>query len=519
MINQVITRLSLLFFVILFNFLNISYSQVKVNQTFLAGYYGGVDIDSVYKNFIFVTKSDTGLVFSPKVYSEYELGLTQASTHCDAFGNPLLQWQGCYLLDAKTMKPINNGEFNKGPGTVATDTWPDPFCGKYIFEGDPGPGTFKPYFAPWSTFILDRDDISNLLLVYYRTYNMPLGNINYMHFAGINMKNGPDQKPTVIFKDSLAVGTINLKYGTINAIRHGNGKDWWITFSESNTYNWYAMLWDGISLHNPIKSTVLEIDGFEMPEGMTATSPDGTKIAIHHANGFGILNFDRCSGKISYNSRGKVPEENHSTPFRFVEFSPNNRFVYLSTILNIYQFDLLDPDFDQSRSLVATFDESIPVDNPYPGYFSTPFRGFDGKLYYWCFNTAKRVHRMAFPDQKGPDVGFTQYFYKLPIYPSQFTPTFIDYNTPALPEPCELNSNQLTEIQIKFTPNPTNGYIKAVFNDAYNYNIASIIDLNGRILWKGESRLLKDGINVEEYSGGIYHVFFDGKFAGRFVKI
>jgi len=98
-------------------------------------------------------------------------------------------------------------------------------------------------------------------------------------------------------------------------------------------------------------------------------------------------------------------------------------------------------------------------------------------------------------------------------------PTFIDYNTPALPEPCEMLSKQYEKVNIKFHPNPTNDFIKAEFMDSYNFQHAVIMNITGQKVWQGRSGLLKDGIRMGPYPSGIDNVLFDGKFVGRFVKI
>ncbi len=82
-----------------------------------------------------------------------------------------------------------------------------------------------------------------------------------------------------------------------------------------------------------------------------------------------------------------------------------------------------------------------------------------------------------------------------------------------------INHFDLEHIGINFYPDPTHDLIKAEFIDQYNYMSCKIIDMTGKEVWRGKSADLKEGIKVGSFSNGIYHVLFDGKYVGRFVKL
>lgn len=75
-------------------------------------HYGAPPADSIYYNNMWIERRDTGLFFSERVFSEYDFKFSQSSTYCDLNGKPILLWQGCYLLDAKTLKLIENGDLS-----------------------------------------------------------------------------------------------------------------------------------------------------------------------------------------------------------------------------------------------------------------------------------------------------------------------------------------------------------------------------------------------------------------------
>lgn len=495
-----------------------TFSQNSSNQTMLVGYYGGSNIDSVYRNYMEVERVDTGLLFRRiTIDNYYDLATSQNSTYCDDNGIPQLQWQGCYILDSKTLTPIENGDFDFGIGTKSGG---GQFCQTIKYQHDPGPGALFGYDFNFGSFFINTGDINNILLVYYR-YTNEL-NVS-LRLARIDLKGTIDNKPLVVYKDSIIAENIKIRYGSVNAIKHGNGKNWFIAFSEQFSSNYYSILIDENGIHSPEKSIIQEQDSTKYFEGTSIFSPNGNFYSVYYDEEFFVLNFDRCEGKFKIFFHDTIPEDSGSLFIGFTEFSPNNRFLYVNNLTTIYQFDLEATDIPSSRTTIAQFDytqySGIPDHPSIPGVFDNPFRGKDNRLYYWAGNTSPKIHRIDRPNEKGPDVGFTQYYYTTPIGPPWYGPTLIDYDTPNLPEPCLLRSNKIDGIEINFMPNPTNGFLKAIFKDQHNYRIASIIDINGRVLWKDEARKLVDGINVEKYSGGIYHLLFDGKYVGRFVKI
>lgn len=442
-------------------------AQRDHSRAFLSGYFGGIfeTFDSQYYNNVYVERMDSGLHFSHYLRSDYDFLNTQSATYCDSAGQPLIVWQGCYLLDAKNLSPIENGDFTH---TKGANEFPHFFCKKYNVV--PGYPLVSFYTVTYSCFFIDRGDPHRIMLVYYRMWNLPYLDTVYMHTATIDLTGGRDGGPIVTERDSLPATFLPITVGSIQAIRHANGRDWYIAFAQNQSANWCSMLYDQTGLHEPVISTIPEWTYRSLTYAQTAVSPDGSKYAYvpSDSNRIFILDFDRCTGKFTYSTEGKFPDDEdfQSTSFyRSGEFAPGGRFFYLNSIWNIYQFDLAAADFADSRVLVAHFDSAAQYNPKFPpgikGYISSALRGLDGKLYYWSGNTVQWVHRIQYPDRKGPDVGFQQDYYRLPFYPPYLLPTMVDYDMGPLPgDPCR--SSVLTRYLPsvwKVYPSPADRYI------------------------------------------------------------
>lgn len=502
---------------------NHAVAQKNINRSFINGYYGGLPstLDSLKYNNVFVERRDTGLHFSEKIASYFDFGLTQSSTYCDSSGKPLIVWQGCAILDATTMEPIYNGDFSDTKGTK-DDLFHHCMTEPHNAYKDTIIG---PYSLTLSTFFLDRGDPHSILLVYYRYENIPRNDTFYLYTATIDLTGSPEGKPAVTNKSYEPAYKINLNFGSQNAIRHANGKDWWIVFVESNSQNLYAVLYNEFGLNNPIISTISELPD-TLYAGNTAISPDGMKYAYQDQIGksFYILNFDRCSGKFSYFNQGSFPYIHPGNTWaRWCEFAPGGRFFYTATALDVYQYDLQSSDFSNDWSHVASFDTSNQV-NEIPGlfgFFGNFFRGYDGHLYLWSMNTTRWVHRIAFPDRKGPDVGWTQDYYHLQFWPTWFVPTLVDYAMgPLAGSPCTSHTADEGTLILKIFPNPTTESIRAEgLETRYDRSVVIIYDITGREVFSCQGLDLVHGIDVHTWKSGVYIIHIDGRPAGKFAKI
>jgi len=508
--------------IVVASFISNATAQKNHNRTFLSGNYAGFFADSMNYNNVYVERRDTGLHFSKKYYSYYDFFLSQTSTYCDSDGKPVMVWQGCYILDADSLSPIYKGDFSDSKGAKEPQF---KFCS--LRERTGNYRVINGYNLTYSTFFLDRGDPHNILMVYYRYENIPRLDSFYLYTARIDLTGSPEGKPAVMYKDSLAAGPINLKVGSIQAIRHANGLDWHIVFAENYSSNFYSVLFDREGTHPVVKSVISQWGINTNNSGISAVSPRGDIFAYlsQQENKFILLNFDRCSGAFSFLAQDSFPIiEEGNLWIRFAEFSPSGHYYYITTASNLYQFDLKDPSLHNSLTHIASFDTAqvnqFPIPLPIKGYFGQMFRGYDGHMYMWSGNAVPLIHRIEFPDRKGPDVGFKQDFRKLPFYPPWFINTLVDYELGALPgDPCHTATKDLPPEKITLYPNPTSNRIKSNLSYDYDGLKLSIIDATGRRVYAGSCGDLRSGIDVQSLPSGMYLVLIQGREVGKFAKV
>ncbi len=172
----------------------------------------------------------------------------------------------------------------------------------------------------------------------------------------------------------------------ITAIKHGNGRDWWVMVRESpvgqpaynNTWLLYLISPSGIS---PIPvQNVGELNGTN--NGNIAVSPDGTKICFTNLGGLiELYDFNRCTGEVS--NPMTIEPQLSSSPYPYYwssEFSPSGQFLYVSSstqISRLWQFDTWASNIPSTKTLLWQ------VQNP-ANTAGALKRGPDNKIYFSC---------------------------------------------------------------------------------------------------------------------------------------
>ncbi|MBK7683680.1 MAG: T9SS type A sorting domain-containing protein [Bacteroidetes bacterium] len=156
------------------------------------------------------------------------------------------------------------------------------------------------------------------------------------------------------------------------AVKHGNGKDWWLVTRKWDYPNaaydnaFYLYFVDSTGIYpQPIQNvgTMRTSNG-----GDIVFNSDGTKFAeCDIGNLIELYDFDRCTGIISSPLNIELP--NTTGPFKYYSsacFSPNNRFLYVLSILAIdeayiYQYDLQASNIAASKTQIGTIMDSASV--------------------------------------------------------------------------------------------------------------------------------------------------------------
>ena len=177
----------------------------------------------------------------------------------------------------------------------------------------------------------------------------------------------------------------------IQAVKHGNGRDWWLIFKtappSNNSFYIYSINANGVQLDHidsvgPLSSTT---------GGDLRFNSDGSQFAFCNWNGLlAIYDFDRCSGAITLNQTIHQDFPVGTSPFFFdCCFSPNDSILFVSSApyystndtnqIYIYQFRLWMPNVYASKLVVWNV--------PYPNFPGAVRLAPDNKVYIASVST------------------------------------------------------------------------------------------------------------------------------------
>ncbi|OQA06880.1 MAG: hypothetical protein BWY67_01855 [Bacteroidetes bacterium ADurb.Bin397] len=177
-----------------------------------------------------------------------------------------------------------------------------------------------------------------------------------------------------------------LMVDCVTAIKHGNGRDWWIMVRPSpvgqpvynNTWLLYLISPSGITAIP--QQNIGALNGTNA--GQVAVSAGGSKICFTNLGGLiELYDFNRCTGEIS--NPILIEPQLSVGPFPFywsAEFSPSGQYLYVSSstqISRLWQFDLWATNIPLSKTLLWQ------VQNP-ANTAGALKRGPDNKIYFAC---------------------------------------------------------------------------------------------------------------------------------------
>jgi hypothetical protein len=347
------------------------------------------------------------------------------------------------------------------------------------------------------------------------------------HIVDMDSNNG---KGKIISKNNILIKDADLSYSGMSAVRHGNGKDWWIIRPHRFLQKMYIFLAtaDKIILYDssyvPNKPT-----GKEYITSQTNFSNDGTQFAFIKRNYdtfFNYYNFDRCSGQLSnYKQVYKSLDTNQvmlGNANSGVAFSPDGKFIYTCTNYTVWQYEVAN--LNEAPIQVGWPDTA---DLWYFQQYRTLTCGPDGRIYVGNFGgTSPTMSYIDKPNNKGLACNFVPRGLRSPApYPNLLNPpnnpnfalgawvgsacdTIRPQATAWLLYPNPANNN----IKLK-VPNSSSGNMVAI--KVYNMLGQQIINTNASINFEHEASL-----PLNYLASGVYVLkaqFGKEEFVGRFL--
>jgi hypothetical protein len=440
-------------------------SQYKYDSHFVMGYWS----DSAGKDPIINFNSDSLQVD----YDSLAFGMIIAGSNMsDYYGNLVFYFNGCDLANNYNEIIENGTDFN--PGFIAENNCPG---NNGYTSGQQSMITLPFNNNPDRYFIFhERKNIysdRDTLFLY--------SDLNYS-IVDMALNQG---KGKVILKNIPVLDDTILGAGNLAAVKHANGKDWWLIKQDSRNTNNYYKIW--IKNDEIIPWDQQKIGNSWIRDGgsQAAFSSDGTKYMRYSGmDGLYVMDFNRSNAVFS-NFR-HVPTTQDAL-VSGASFSPNGRFVYLGNGPHLYQVDL---DEDELRlDTVAVWDGSFGNEWGQPNWFGAMQTGPDCRIYMHTGYCLPYMHIIMEPDKKGKDCDVRQHVLKFetPVCNIPYFPNFrLDTPYPYCnPEIVVVTGTQQVYVapeektSAKIFPNPSTGMF-TIQADESIHSVA-VYDLQGSL--------------------------------------
>lgn len=259
---------------------------------------------------------------------------------------------------------------------------------------------------------------------------------------------------------------------SLSAVKHGNGRDWWLIAGNQFNDNSYVYLikYEGID-----QSPILRKADWFGPDaypGIYCFSPDGHKL-VRSTHGtppiFRIYDFDRCTGEISNPTDVIIPDDEAYVSWPC--FSPNSRYLYLTNqVERLYQYDTWAPDISASVQLIGEYDGFL-ADYDVPTSLFSMTLGPDGRIYMSANNGVRYLHTIHRPDEPGQYCDFRQHDFEMPALSLFYLPNMPNYRLYNwLGSPCDtLNIEPPFLAQWRYENDSLNNPLSFVFSDVSYY--------------------------------------------------
>jgi hypothetical protein len=201
----------------------------------------------------------------------------------------------------------------------------------------------------------------------------------------------------VVQKNAIAIDDY-LDYGSVAAVKHTNGRDWWVVVPQFNSNCYYVLPITPQGVGIP----VLQCMGFEFGNltggGQASFSPDGKKYArIEADNALMFMQFDAEQGVLS--DALQLDYNKIYSYFHGANFSGNSRYLYITTDESIYQFDTDANDIQSTVTWVGGMRPDTLQQGQ--GAFGPMMLATNGRMYMSCTGLGRWFSSIERPNCPG----------------------------------------------------------------------------------------------------------------------
>ena len=395
-----------------------------------------------------------------KYYNYRELNMFVCnSSICDTAGNLMFYTNGCDIAGADD-KILENGE-TINPGYVhqlKCDQEMDGYTAGYQ-----------------STIILPVPDSNKLYYLFHKKIiytSNPFGvktDKLYYSIVDMNLNNGQGK----VIAKNIELMNDYLAYGEMTAVKHANGKDWWLVTPKDDSNTFYCFLFTKDGIVDTLVQTIGTAPPVNASGGIQMVfSPDGTKMfRTNPQRAVKVYDFDRSNGYFTSYDSIEVDYKNYPDPVTtWCAVSPNGRYLYVTTSLYVFQFDLWSSNISASQQVVAEWDG---FKDPVGTTFGACQLGPDCKIYIVTIDS-RYYHVINNPDEAGIACNVTQHSFILPTPSGASMPIFPNYrlgplDNPGVPCTATVSVNPGPETrpgQVRVFPNPADDQVTFSWTEA-----------------------------------------------------
>lgn len=391
--------------------------------------------------------------FNPPRLSLYPVGAASRKSYqpiCDNEGLLQFYTNGCEIMNKEDRLMLNGEELS--PGWAHRSYCPN---GGY----------------PTQPLCLPFPGQDSIYTVFHTAYHDLEGFIYTLYMTTVDMTKNTGlgavvEKNTIILQDTLDK--------PLCAVKHGNGRDWWVTVGNNTTY---AALLDpgGIERIESAESPSFE-GGIN---GQSCFSPDGRWYCHHTGRRVNLYHFDRCAGRFDLQTGWDMPSDSVWGIMGGIAVSPNSRLLYVTTGAAVHQFDLEATDIATSDSVVyRAYTPGEPIRTTFYQLQLAP----DGKIYGMPFSQTTRLHVIRQPDRRGRACEIAPESVELPTKNWIFLPYFPNYRLGALsPSPCDTLTPPPAAL-LQVSPNPASDQIEIAAGTPADGLYFELFDALGRLM-------------------------------------
>jgi hypothetical protein len=374
--------------------------------------------------------------------------------------------------------------------------------------------------VPWyqGTIILPRPNHINEYIVFHEnTVQINAVNRLYYSIADMSISQLTD-KDHLLTEDTLS--------GGMTAVRHANGRDWWLIVPEAESNCYYILLitptYVGIVNKQCLGESCVVESG-----GQAVFSPDGKKyIRANPNNGVNIYDFDRCSGTLSNPIHFMVSQDTiNNYPYTQAWgaiVSPNNRYLYIPASYRLLQFDLQAADIETSKISIGTWVSDTLSNSLLLAFYAAAYAP-DGKIYVSSFSS-HYMHVIEQPDLPGVQCALVQHGVQFPAFTaSSFIPNFPYYGLGReIGSACDTIYTSISPPQnisnIQLSPNPTSGELRLSFSAAtQKEGVFVLYDVLGNKIKETiiPANTTEYKTSLSEIANGTYFYVWNNVFSGK----